>query len=139
MLLKFYQCILDGVCVMRFRPAAVIFLVLAFALSALAVSKKDLQNLPPRYRDWLTKEVNYIITDEEKDAFVRMSTDAERDTFIDRFWAIRNPDPGAPTNQYREDIYQRIAYANQYFGHQTGTPGWMTDMGRVYITLGAPK
>jgi GWxTD domain-containing protein len=103
------------------------------------VSKKDLQGLPPHYRDWLTKEVNYIITEEEAQAFVRLATAAERDTFISRFWDIRNPDPGSPTNRYRDEIYERIAYANQYFGHESGTPGWMTEMGRVYITLGPPK
>jgi GWxTD domain-containing protein len=98
-----------------------------------------MQNLPNRYRDWLTKEVNYIITEEEAQAFVRLSTDTERDVFIQRFWNIRNPEPNSPTNRYRDEIYQRIAYANQWFGHEGGTPGWMTDMGRVYITLGAPR
>src|SRR4051812_24718775 len=121
------------------RSLLTIALVLAAVASALAVSKKDMQNLPPHYRDWLTKEVNYIATEDEAQAFVRLSTDAERDAFMARFWEIRNPEPNSPTNRYREEIYQRIAYANQWFGHEQGTPGYLTDMGRVYITLGAPK
>lgn len=107
--------------------------------SAFAVSKKEMQSLPPHYRDWLTKEVNYIITEEEAQSFVHLTTDAERNAFIERFWQIRNPEPNSPSNTYKDEIYQRIAYANQWFGHETGTPGWMTDMGRIHITLGAPK
>jgi GWxTD domain-containing protein len=102
------------------------------------VSKKDLQKLPPTYREWLTRDVAYIATDEEKAAFVRLTTDAERDKFIERFWEIRNPNPGSPTNSYKEEIYRRIAYANQWFG-QGGLEGWRTDRGRVYITLGKPQ
>jgi len=122
-----------------FRSLLTLMLIVGAAVSAFAVSKRDMQNLPPRYKDWLTKEVNYIITDDEAQAFVHLSTDAERDSFIQRFWELRNPDPNSPTNTYKEEIYRRIAYANQWFGHEQGTPGWMTDMGRVYITLGPPK
>ncbi len=122
-----------------FRWSLTLMLVLCSLASAFAVSKKDMQNLPPRYRDWLTKEVNYIITEDEAQAFVHLATDTERDNFINRFWEIRNPEPNSPTNSYKDEIYRRIAYANQWFGHESGTPGWMTDMGRIYITLGEPK
>jgi GWxTD domain-containing protein len=122
-----------------FRLLLTFMLVLATAASALAVSKKDLQNLPPTYRSWLERDVCYIITNEERDAFVRLTTDAERDKFIDHFWEIRNPNPGSPTNTYKEEIYRRIAYADQWYGHFDGGEGWRTDRGRVYITLGAPK
>jgi GWxTD domain-containing protein len=104
-----------------------------------AATKKDIQNLPPQYRQWLTRDVAYIATNEEKAAFLNLSTDAERDKFIETFWEIRNPDPGSPTNTYKEDIYRRIAYANEWFGHNSNTEGWRTDRGRVYITLGPPK
>lgn len=124
---------------MLFRRVLVSLFLLLISSGAFAVSKKEIQNLPPRYRDWMTKEVNYIITEEEAEAFLRLTSEAERDNFISRFWQIRNPDPGAPTNRYKDEIYERIAYANQWFGRETGTPGWMTDMGRVYITLGPPK
>src|SRR5438270_9327573 len=124
---------------MSFRAFVVVVLVVVVSLTAFAgVSKKELNALPEHYRNWLTKEVNYIITQEEAETFVRLASDADRDNFIQRFWAIRNPDPESPSNRYKDEIYERIAYANQYFG-STGTPGYMTDMGRIYITLGPPK
>lgn len=103
------------------------------------VSKKDLQNLPQQYRKWLTQDVAYIATEEEKEAFIRLTTDPERDSFIEHFWAIRNPNLGAPVNSYKEEIYRRIAYADQWYGHNSGEEGSRTDRGRVYITLGAPQ
>ncbi|HYL15322.1 MAG TPA: GWxTD domain-containing protein [Terriglobales bacterium] len=104
--------------------------------SAFGVKLKD---LPTKYRDWLQKDVVYIISKDEKDTFLQLTSDQERDGFIDRFWDVRNPTPGAPTNPYRDEIYRRIAYANQYFGHESGTEGWRSAMGRIYITLGEPK
>lgn len=103
------------------------------------ISKKDLQNVPAHYRKWLTEDVTYIITDEEKEAFVHLSSDEARDKFIEHFWEIRNPNPGSPTNSYKDEIYRRIAYANQWYGHRNGIEGWRTDRGRVYVTLGAPQ
>jgi len=121
------------------RSFVAVVLILLSTASFAGVSKKDIQALPPHYREWLTKEVNYIITEDEKEVFVKLTTDADRDKFIDRFWAIRNPDPDSPSNSYKDEIYKRIAHANEYFGHEDGSPGWMTDMGRIYITLGPPK
>lgn len=91
------------------------------------------------YKDWLERDVVYIITKDEKDAFLRLATDAARDKFIEDFWEIRNPNPGSPTNSYKEEIYQRIAFANARFGIGSGTDGWRTDRGRTYITLGPPQ
>ncbi len=113
--------------------------IVATLLSASLVFAASPKSLPPRYRDWLTRDVAYIITREERQAFLALTTDDARDAFIQRFWEIRNPTPGSPTNSYEESIYRRIAYADQFFGHESGTPGWQTDMGRVYITLGPPE
>ncbi|MGC2197298.1 MAG: GWxTD domain-containing protein [Terriglobales bacterium] len=123
------------------RGLSLLTLLLALLTGAAVagVSKKDLQNLPPTYRKWLTEEVPYIITDEEKEAFVHLSSDEAREKFIEHFWEIRNPSPGSPTNSYKDEIYRRIAYANQWYGHFSGDEGWRTDRGRVYITLGAPQ
>ncbi len=112
-----------------------------FSAASLAGStkKNDVQNLPPSYREWLTKDVAYIITSDEKGAFLNLSTDAERDKFIEQFWEIRNPTPGSPSNTYKDELYRRIAYADQWFGHNSNEPGWRTDRGRVYITLGPPQ
>jgi GWxTD domain-containing protein len=87
-------------------------------------------------RDWLRKEVPYVITDEERDAFKELTTEDERKEFIENFWERRNPRPGSPENLYKEWYYQRIIYANEYFG--SGIPGWKTDRGRIYITHGPP-
>ena len=106
--------------------------VLTVALS-FAAGKTGIRDLPPRYRAWLADEVNYIISNEEKDAFLQLTKDEDRDRFIEHFWELRNPTPGAPANLYKEEIYKRIAYAKQYFG------GVHTDMGRTWITLGEPK
>jgi GWxTD domain-containing protein len=88
------------------------------------------------YKIWLNEEVPYIITDQERKAFVSLSNDEERDAFIEQFWARRNPDPNAPENSFREEHYRRIAYANEHFA--AGKPGWKTDRGHIYIAFGAP-
>lgn len=121
----------------RFLSLPLVLVLLTCAASA-GVSKKDLQNLPQQYRDWLTRDVAYIITEEERTPFVHLASDADRDKFIEHFWEIRNPNPGSPTNSYKDEIYRRIAYANQWYGHNNND-GWRTDRGRVYITLGAPQ
>jgi GWxTD domain-containing protein len=121
----------------RIAPAAALLLVLLFVAGASAALGNE--KLPQRYRDWLEKDVVYIITKEERDAFLRLTTDEDRGKFIQRFWDIRNPLPGVSTNPFREEHYRRIAYANQYFGNEAGLEGWRTDRGRVYITLGPPQ
>lgn len=95
--------------------------------------------LAAHYRAWLNRDVVYIISKEERESFLQLSSDAARDQFIEHFWEVRNPTPGAPTNPYREEHYRRLEYANQYFGQFTHTEGWRTDMGRIYITLGPPQ
>lgn len=86
------------------------------------------------YKDWLNKEVTYIITDEERKAFKNLTTDEERDSFIEQFWLRRDPTPDTLENEFKEEHYRRIAYANEHFG--SGIPGWKTDRGRIYITFG---
>lgn len=88
------------------------------------------------YRDWIKKDVAYIITPEERKAFNQLKTDEERENFIENFWRRRDPNPDTEENEYREEYYERIAYANEKFA--SGIPGWMTDRGRIYITWGKP-
>jgi GWxTD domain-containing protein len=88
------------------------------------------------YRRWLEEDVIYIISDDEKAVFQKLSTDEERDQFIEQFWLRRNPDPGTPENKYKEEHYLRIQYANENFA--AGMPGWKTDRGRIYIQFGKP-
>jgi GWxTD domain-containing protein len=112
-----------------------------FALSLLLTLLTNLsmaaEKMPPRFREWLQKDVVYIITNEERDTFRNLNSDEAREKFIEHFWEIRNPNPGAPSNTYREEHYQRLQYASDHFGNHGN--GWATDMGRVYITLGAPQ
>ena len=107
---------------------AVAILVCALPLPAAPFKPK----LPEQYRKWVEQDVVYIITDEERKEFAGLATDNERDKFIEDFWAIRNPKHGAERNAYREEHYERIAYANTHF-RESSTPGWMTDRGRAWI------
>ena len=94
------------------------------------------QELKGPYKTWLNEEVPYIITDEERKAFLSLSNDEEREAFIENFWLRRNPNPDSPENEFREEHYRRIAYANEHFA--AGKPGWKTDRGRIYIMWGPP-
>jgi GWxTD domain-containing protein len=89
------------------------------------------------YKKWIEEEVPYIITDEERQAFKKLSTDDERESFIENFWERRNPNPGSPENEFKEEYYRRIAYTNEHFA--SGIPGWKTDRGRIYIMYGPPN
>lgn len=86
------------------------------------------------YKDWLEKDVAYIITDNERKAFKKLQSDEEREQFIELFWRRRDPDPDTDENEFREEYYERIAYANEHFA--SGIPGWRTDRGRIYIMYG---
>ncbi|MFZ0428517.1 MAG: GWxTD domain-containing protein [Acidobacteriota bacterium] len=88
------------------------------------------------YRKWLDQDVTYIITDEERAVFNALTTSEEKEQFIEQFWFRRDPDPSTAINEFKEEHYRRIAYANDHFG--SGLPGWMTDRGRIYIIHGAP-
>jgi GWxTD domain-containing protein len=88
------------------------------------------------YRDWLEQDVAYIIRPEERAAFKKLQTDEEREKFIEEFWRKRDPDPDTEENEYKDEYYERIAYANEHYA--SGIPGWKTDRGRIYITFGKP-
>jgi len=94
------------------------------------------QELSRSYKKWLEEDVVWIITDEEKAAFKQLSNDEERDNFIEAFWQRRDPTPDTEENEYKEEHYRRIAYANEHF--PAGIPGWKTDRGRMYIMYGPP-
>jgi GWxTD domain-containing protein len=103
------------------------------------------------YKKWVQEEVPYIITHEERQAFKRLTTDDERERFIENFWERRNPNPGSRENEFKEEYYRRIAYANGHFASPgitevgpagpaaSGIPGWKTDRGRIYIMYGPPN
>jgi len=92
------------------------------------------QELGKTFKKWLDEDVRWIITDEERSAFMQLSNDEERDQFIEAFWARRDPTPDTPENEFKEEHYRRIAYTNEHFA--AGIPGWKTDRGRIYIMYG---
>ncbi len=121
-----------------FRRTIVLFAAMLFAFSGIAFGQKK-QKLEKNFRDWLERDVAYIITKDERDSFLKLTNDEDREKFIETFWEIRNPSAGSPTNTYKDEIYQRIAFADARFGIGSGVEGWRTDRGRTYITLGPPQ
>lgn len=108
---------------------------------------QDAQDVPDRdrtvkkergdiFKKWLEQDVSYIITPDEKRAFKKLATDEEREQYIEAFWRRRDPNPDTEVNEYLEEHFERIAYANQHFA--SGIPGWKTDRGRIYIMYGPP-
>jgi GWxTD domain-containing protein len=86
------------------------------------------------WKKWLNEDVVYIITDEERNAFKHLQTDEEREQFVEQFWKRRDPTPDTEENEYKEELYRRIAYANEHYA--SGIPGWKTDRGMIYIKYG---
>jgi GWxTD domain-containing protein len=86
------------------------------------------------YKKWLREDVAWIITDQERIDYTKLSTDKERDDFVVAFWEHRNPTPGSSENKFKAEHYRRLAYANTHFA--AGVPGWRTDRGRIYILYG---
>jgi GWxTD domain-containing protein len=139
----------------RLRALALAFSVLLSAVPAAQARQKEKgkkgdqqQDVPDRQRNvkkemnnvfkkWIEEDVAYIITPEEKKAWNKLQTDEEREQFIDAFWRRRDPDPDTDENEYRDEYYERIAYANEHFA--SGIPGWKTDRGRIYIMYGPPN
>ena len=101
--------------------------------------KPDVRALSQRHRDWLEKDVVYIISARERAVFLRLANDRERDVFIEAFWRQRDPTPDTPVNEFKEEHAKRLAYVEEYFSRDTTRPGWMTDRGRIYILLGPPQ
>src|ERR1700733_5924862 len=101
-----------------------------------AQQKKLYNELGSPYKVWLDNDVPYIITDAERETFLKLSTNEERETFIENFWLRRDPTPDTPENEFKEEHFRRIAYANEHYA--SGQPGWKTDRGRIYIIWGKP-
>lgn len=123
-----------------FRTYLPLILAATVAVASSGFSQKKAQKkseeMPDYYKKWLQEDVVYIITEEEKKVFKDLTTDEERENFIEQFWMRRNPNPRDPGNSFKEEHYRRIAYANEHFA--SGVPGWKTDRGRIYIVFGKP-
>ncbi len=119
----------------RYLPLLLLLCVhpAALAFQSDQVAAEEAQDY---YKKWLEEDVKYIITDQERDVFQKLQTDAEKDAFIEQFWRRRDPDPSTSANEYKEEYYRRIAYANEHF--TSGLAGWKTDRGMIYIKYGKP-
>ncbi len=115
----------------------IIGIVLFLALVSFSQQKIKEENLAPHYQEFLNM-TRYIMLPQEKDVFLQLTTDRDRNIFIESFWKQRDPTAGTPRNEYKEEHFTRFNYANSRFGRTTSRPGWMTDMGRFYILLGSP-
>jgi GWxTD domain-containing protein len=98
--------------------------------------KKTYKELDNSFKTWLNEDVVYIISPEERTAFLQLQTNEEREQFIEQFWLRRSSNPDMPGDDFKEEHYRRIAYANEHFA--SGIPGWKTDRGRIYIIWGPP-
>src|SRR5690606_25508692 len=122
------------------KTAVILFLAAAvLQLLPAAADKELVQKLPPQYRKWLTEDVVYIISPVERDVFLQLQSDLEREQLIKAFWKQRDPNPSTPRNEFQVEHYRRIDYANAWCGKESPGPGWMSDRGRIYVLLGEPK
>jgi GWxTD domain-containing protein len=130
-----------------FRSLGLMGLIFMMSFSMVFAQDDPKQDVPDKdrkvekeisevYKRWLDNDVPYIITSAEKKAFKQLKTDEERENFIEAFWRRRDPNPDTEENEFREEYYERIAYANEHFA--SGIPGWRTDRGRIYIAWGKP-
>jgi len=101
--------------------------------------KEKLPPVPEKYRKWLEEEVGYIITPVEREIFLKLKNDREREMFIEAFWKHRDPVPETEENEFKIEHYKRLEYVNKYFGRESTKPGWKTDRGRIYLILGPPN
>jgi len=118
------------------RSAVVLVLLLAISLLSQGQRVRE-KDLPEKYQEFLNL-TRYIIHDKELDVFMQLTSDWERDIFIESFWKVRDPTPGTPRNERQEEVIERFNYANLRLSSGSGRPGWMTDQGRIYIILGPP-
>ncbi len=102
-----------------------------------AFTKSDLKDLAEEYQDFYS-EIKVILTPEERDIFLRMESDFQRDEFMVRFWRVRDPSPGTPRNEYREEFERRLEHVEKHYGRGAPGPGRETDQGRMYLLLGEP-
>ena len=122
-----------------FTKTIILATLATLVISSFAMAQIEPDQLPSRYKKWLTEEVVYIITQAEKENFLKIEGNELRDRFIEIFWEKRDPTPGTPKNEFLEEHYRRIEYANKHFGPRNQKNGWRNDRGRMYIVFGEPK
>lgn len=120
----------------RRRNFFVLSAILVISLSVTTVALAQNRIADAVYQKWLNEDVAYIITPQERSDFLRLSNKDDRYNFVVQFWLRRDPTPGTPENEFKEEHYRRLAYANQHFANSHA--GWQTDRGRIYVLHGPP-
>ena len=128
------NCLFFRTAAQALLPVLPVIPFLSLVLSPTLVRAQDPET--DHFRKWLREDVLYLITPQEADVFLELSTDQEKELFIEQFWIRRDSDPRTSANEYKEEHYRRIAYSNDNF--TSGLPGWKTDRGMVYIKYGEP-
>jgi GWxTD domain-containing protein len=125
------------------RPAVALLLAALIVLAAGPLTLRGQAaakpKLPETYRKWLEEDVPYIIAPMEREVFLKLTSDRERNLFVEAFWKQRDPTPGTPENEFKTEHFRRVAHADHYLGRDAPRPGWRTDRGRIYIILGEPN
>ena len=122
---------------MKVKVMIVNFFLLLISSLVLSEQKLTERDLAQKYGDFF-KLTQYIILPQEKDVFMKLTDDRDRDIFIEAFWRQRDPTVGTPENEYKDEHLKRFNYANKHYGREATREGWMTDMGNIYIILGPP-
>lgn len=122
---------------MKVKTSKIILFILLITSLLFSTQKIKEKDLPQRYRGWLNL-TRYIIHEKEKEVFMQLTNDRDRDVFVETFWNMRDPTPGTPQNEYQEEILERFMYVNKYFKYGSAKEGWRTDRGMMYIILGPP-
>ena len=122
---------------MKAKTSLILIFCLLFTSFLFSQKKIKEKDLPEKYQDWL-KLTKYIIVEKELDVFMQLTNNRDRDIFIETFWNLRDPTPGTPLNERKEEVIERFEYANFRLRSGSGRPGWMTDQGRIYMILGPP-
>jgi len=121
------------------RKLSISILIIIAAVALYGDKKQKPEDLSPVYEKWLNEEVVYIITPNEKEVFLKLQSDKERDSFIEAFWNQRDTLFNKPKGESKKEHYRCLNYVNHFFGRGTPKPGWRTDRGRIYIILGEPN
>ena len=122
---------------MKSRPIILITFFLLLTSFLFPQKKMRVKDLHEKYRDFL-KLTTYIMHNKEKDAFLELVNDREREVFIEMFWRMRDPTSGTAENEYKDEHVKRFIYADKRFRRGSPREGWMTDQGKFYIILGPP-
>ncbi|MBD3413242.1 MAG: GWxTD domain-containing protein [Candidatus Aminicenantes bacterium] len=123
---------------MLIKRYGLLSILFSLLLGLISQGTSGIKDLAEPYKTWLEKDVIYIISPVEKEVFLKLGTDRERDLFMEAFWKQRDPNPHTKENEYKQEHFRRMEYVDQNFGREAPQPGWRTDRGRVHILLGKP-